>query len=443
MVIENVKPQIDGGRFPIKRVVGERVDVTADIFADGHDALAATLKYRPASEPAWKEVPLRPLVNDAWEGRFTVESIGRYLYTIEAWVDPYQSWARDLKKRFDAGQDLSVEMLIGIEMIESAQKRAGGEDGKKLAASAASLKKLREKDPARAVEESNHAELLRLMHDHADRTRATLFERELAVIVDRERARFSSWYEMFPRSCAPDVGRHGTFRDCIARLDYVAGMGFDVLYLPPIHPVGRTNRKGKNNDPNAGHGDVGSPWAIGAEEGGHTAIHPQLGTLEDFHALVAAAKEKGLEIALDIAFQCTPDHPYVREHKEWFRIRPDGTVQYAENPPKKYQDIYPLYFDNDHAQELCKELTSVVEYWVDQGVHIFRVDNPHTKPFAFWEGLITQVKEKCPEAIFLSEAFTRPKVMYRLAKLGFTQSYTYFAWRNTKWELTQYFTELT
>jgi starch synthase (maltosyl-transferring) len=262
-------------------------------------------------------------------------------------------------------------------------------------------------------------------------------------VADRERARFGAWYEMFPRSCAQEPGRHGTFRDCERRLDYVASMGFDVLYLPPIHPIGRTHRKGKNNDPVAAPGDVGSPWAIGAKEGGHKAVHPDLGTLEDFRRLVEKARERGLEVALDLAYQCSPDHPWVEEHPQWFRWRPDGRVQYAENPPKKYEDIYPIYFENESWKELWDELRSVVDFWIDQGVRIFRVDNPHTKPFRFWEWMIGEVKREHPEVVFLAEAFTRPRVMYQLAKLGFTQSYTYFAWRNTKRELTEYLRELT
>ncbi|PYY12504.1 MAG: alpha-1,4-glucan--maltose-1-phosphate maltosyltransferase, partial [Acidobacteria bacterium] len=298
-------------------------------------------------------------------------------------------------------------------------------------------------DMSQAIEKASSAELKSSMIRYADRRRATTYSRELAVVVDREKARFSAWYEMFPRSCSSQPERHGTFLDCMKRLDYVAEMGFDVLYLPPIHPIGRVNRKGKNNVEQAAPDDLGSPWAIGAQEGGHKAIHAQLGTLEDFKRLLSRAKQLGLEMALDLAYQCAPDHPYVEEHKEWFHIRPDGTVQYAENPPKKYQDIYPLDFETEETQALWEELRSIVLYWIEQGVRIFRVDNPHTKPFEFWEWLITDIKGRHPDILFLAEAFTRPKVMYELAKLGFTQSYTYFAWRNTKWELTEYFKELT
>jgi starch synthase (maltosyl-transferring) len=298
-------------------------------------------------------------------------------------------------------------------------------------------------DPQKAFEIAESAELARLMDKHPPLETATLYNKELRVEVDRERARFGAWYEMFPRSSTKDTARHGTFRDCIQRLDYIADMGFDVLYLPPIHPIGEVERKGKNNSTAPSPQDVGSPWAIGSKFGGHKSVHPQLGALNDFKELLSEAKKRGIEVALDLAFQCAPDHPYVREHKEWFRIRPDGSVQFAENPPKKYQDIYPLNFENEHVKELCEELKSVALYWAQQGVRIFRVDNPHTKPFAFWEWFIQEVRREFPEVIFLAEAFTRPKVMYRLAKAGFTQSYTYFAWRNTKWDLTEYFAELT
>jgi starch synthase (maltosyl-transferring) len=443
VVIENVRPEIEGGRFPIKRVVGERVEVTADIHADGHDVLRAVLLYRSSSQTDWQDVAMQPLVNDSWKAEFTVREPGRCFYTVRAWIDPFQSWRRDLAKKYEAGQDVSLSLLVGVQLIEDAGKRAAGADKRRLADWAAQLRKAQKDNPQLAVENSQNEELAGLMERYADQRRATTYEPELAVVVDREKARFSTWYEMFPRSCAAEPGRHGTFRDCENRLAYVAEMGFDVLYFPPIHPIGRVNRKGKNNVEQAGEGDVGSPWAIGSVEGGHDAIHPQLGTLGDFKRLLTKAREFGLEIALDLAFQCTPDHPYVKEHKEWFRLLPDGSVQYAENPPKKYQDIYPLFFENDHADELCEELKRVVLYWIDQGVRIFRVDNPHTKPFEFWEWLISEIKTQYPDILFLAEAFTRPKVMYRLAKLGFTQSYTYFAWRNTKWELTEYFTQVT
>ncbi len=443
VIIENVYPEIDGGRFPIKRVIGERVEVLADIFVDGHDVLHAVLRHRPASREIWAEVPMQPEVNDRWRGEFSVEEQGRHLYTLVAWVDRFQSWSRDIKKKIAAGQDVAVDALVGVQLIEAAATRAGAEDARVLKAWAKELRALLKKDVAKGMERALDPALGALVVRHPDLRRATTYSRELEVVVDRVRARFSAWYEMFPRSCSPDPRRHGTLQDAAKRLDYVADMGFDVLYLPPIHPIGFVNRKGKNNAENAQPGDVGSPWAIGSKEGGHKAIHPQLGTLDDFKRLLARAKELGLEVAMDVAFQCAPDHPYVKEHPEWFRMRPDGTVQYAENPPKKYQDIYPLDFETEASPELWEELRSVVLYWIDQGIRIFRVDNPHTKPFNFWEWLITEVKAQHPEVLFLAEAFTRPKVMYELAKLGFTQSYTYFAWRNAKWDITEYLTELT
>ncbi len=443
VVISGVQPEIDGGRFPIKRTVGEEVVVEADIFVDGHDALSAVLLYYHEKEQQWSHAVLQPLVNDRWRGVFAVTKVGRYRYTLQARIDRFISWRRDLTKRIEAGQDITVELLIGARLIAEAGERAEGEDASKLEEWANVLRLTRESPLSPHLQMALAEELDPLVAKYPDPQLAATYDKELLVVVEWEKARFSTWYEMFPRSCAPEPGRHGTFKDCEARLPYVASMGFDVLYFPPIHPIGRTYRKGKNNTPVATADDPGSPWAIGAEEGGHKAIHPQLGTLEDFRRLVAKAKDHGIEIALDLALQCTPDHPYVREHPEWFRRRPDGSIQYAENPPKKYQDIYPFDFETEQWQTLWDELKSVVLFWIDQGVRIFRVDNPHTKSFRFWEWLIESIKKQYPEVIFLSEAFTRPKVMYRLAKLGFTQSYTYFAWRNTNQEITQYFTDLT
>ena len=380
------------------------------------------------------------LVNDRWRGEFSITELGQYRYTVKAWVDHFKSWRQGLLKKFDAGQDVSIDLLTGAELVEDASQRADGPDEKHLKAVAVSLGS--GEDSSDRVRIAVGDELDELMAKYPDRDLATTYERELVVRVDRPKARFSAWYEMFPRSGSSQPGHHGTFKDCEGRLAYIASMGFDVLYFPPIHPIGQAHRKGKNNVPGAGPDEPGSPWAIGSAEGGHTDIHPQLGNLEDFHRLVTEAEKHGMEVAIDLAFQCTPDHPYVKEHPEWFRWRPDKTVQYAENPPKRYEDIYPLNFETEKWQELWNELKGVVLFWVEQGVRIFRVDNPHTKPFHFWEWLIGEVKQDHPEVIFLAEAFTRPKVMYQLAKLGFTQSYTYFAWRNTKWELTQYFTEL-
>jgi starch synthase (maltosyl-transferring) len=441
VIIEGVKPEIDSGGFPIKRTVGEKVVVEADIFTDSHDALSCVLLYRKDGESQWKEHPMVFLVNDRWQGEFAVTELGQYRYTVQAWVEHFKSWRQGLLKKFDAGHDISVDLLSGADLVEEAIKRAARSDAKKLKELALSLRS--DEKGSDRVHVATAQEPSELMAKYPDKELATTYNHELVVVVDQPKARFSAWYEMFPRSCTSEPGRHGTFKECEARLPYIAGMGFDVLYFPPIHPIGQTHRKGKNNNPVAKPDDPGSPWAIGSTEGGHRDIHPQLGTLTDFRRLMAKAGEHGIEIAIDLAFHCTPDHPYVKEHPEWFRWRPDRTVQYAENPPKKYEDIYPLNFETEKWRELWEELKGVVLFWIDQGVRIFRVDNPHTKPFHFWEWLIGEIKKDHPEVIFLAEAFTRPKVMYQLAKLGFTQSYTYFAWRNTKRELTQYFTELT
>ncbi|HUG55742.1 MAG TPA: alpha-1,4-glucan--maltose-1-phosphate maltosyltransferase [Candidatus Limnocylindrales bacterium] len=437
VVIEAVQPEIDAGRFPVKRTVGEAVVVEADAFADGHDVVSCVLLWRPEAEPRWRESAMAPLPNDRWRGEFTVSELARYRYTVAGWVDRFATWTRDLGRRLEAGQDVAVDCAIGAALIQDAASRAKGPDVTALRGFARALGRKR---PDAAI--GLDPELRALMERHADRGFATTYERELVVDVERERARFGAWYELFPRS-AGAAGRHGTFADVVRLLPDIAEMGFDVLYLPPIHPIGTSYRKGRNNAASAAPDDVGSPWAIGGSAGGHTAIHPELGSLEDFRALVVAAEGHGLEVALDLAFQASPDHPYVREHPEWFSHRPDGTIQYAENPPKRYQDIYPFDFESEAREALWEELAGVVRYWIAQGVRIFRVDNPHTKPFAFWEWLLSGVRRDHPETIFLSEAFTRPKVMYRLAKVGFSQSYTYFAWRNTKEELVRYFTEIT
>ena len=438
-VIEAVTPCVDAGRFAVKRTVGDRVEVEADCFADGHEQLACLLLYRREDEDAWHETPMRALGNDRWRGEFTVDAIGVYRYTVTAWVDPFLSWRHDFARRVDP-EDVRNAARAGADLVAAAAARAGGEDAHRLDSWARRLRT--DADPASLAAVGQDDSLAALAATYPDRRLAVTHAVELRVTVDRDRARYGAWYELFPRSCSPTLGSHGTFADCIARLPYVADMGFDVLYLPPIHPIGCEHRKGRNNALVATADDPGSPWAIGSGEGGHTAIHPRLGTVDDFRDLVARAKEHGLEIALDIAFQCAPDHPWVAEQPEWFRRRPDGSVQYAENPPKKYEDIYPLNFESDRWQELWHELAGVFLFWIGHGVRIFRVDNPHTKPFAFWEWLIARIKREHPDIIFLAEAFTRPKVMHRLAKLGFTQSYTYFAWRNTKQELTEYFIEL-
>jgi starch synthase (maltosyl-transferring) len=443
VIIEKVSPEVDGGRFPAKAVTGDIIEVEADIYADGHDTLLSRLLYRHAGDKSWAEAPMRHLINDRWQGSFTTKETGTWIYTITAWVDDFQTWRSNLKKRAVAGEeDLAVHLVTGAGLLSGAAKRARGPDALKIAGWAETLKSAAV-SLDKKVSLALNLEISTLLDKYADRGASITYPRELAIAVERERAGYGAWYEMFPRSLANGPARHGTFKDCEARLPYVAEAGFDVLYLPPIHPIGHTNRKGKNNAITARPGDPGTPWAIGSEEGGYKAIHRELGTLGDFRHLIAKAKEYNIEIALDIAFQCSPDHPWVKEHPEWFFWRPDGTVQYAENPPKKYQDIYPLNFATEHWRELWAELKSVALYWAEQGVRIFRVDNPHTKPFDFWEWFIGEVKKDYPDTIFLAEAFTRPKVMYRLAKLGFTQSYTYFTWRNTRQELTDYLNELT
>ncbi|MEX2142591.1 MAG: alpha-1,4-glucan--maltose-1-phosphate maltosyltransferase [Pirellulales bacterium] len=441
VVIENIRPRSDSGRFAIKRVVGDAVAIEADAFADGHDHIVVLLLHRKKGGVEWIETPMESIFNDRYRASFAVEELGRYQFTVEAWIDRFHTWRYDLTKRAAAGQDVAIDLLIGAELIEATANRAIGGDQRQILQA---VQRLRGgTDQKQRVEIALDQELLALVDRYADRKLATTHKPALEIIVDRLRARFSTWYELFPRSWSTTPGKHGSFRDCIDHLPEIAQMGFDILYLPPVHPIGTAFRKGKNNAVSAAPDDVGSPWAIGGREGGHKSIHPELGSLEDFRALCNAAKSQGMEVALDIAFQCSPDHPYVKEHPEWFRKRPDGTIQYAENPPKKYQDIYPFDFECDNWQALWHELRSVFQFWIDQGVNCFRVDNPHTKPFGFWEWAITSLKEKHPDLIFLSEAFTRPKIMCRLAKLGFTQSYTYFTWRNTKQELIEYFTELT
>ena len=442
IVVDTVRPEIDAGRFPIKRTVGERVVVSANVYADGHDVLAALLRFRRESEKKWTEIPMEPLGNDRFRAEFGIEVLEPYRFTVEGWPDAFRTWRRGLQKKVEAGTAEPVDFLVGAELVEAAAGRATGADARKLKAKAAELR-----DTATTAEDRAALALGKplsaLVDRHPDRGRSGHAPREVVVMVERVRARFGAWYEMFPRSTSPEAGRHGTFADCEQRLDYVAGMGFDVLYLPPIHPIGRQHRKGKENTTVAKPGDVGSPWAIGGPEGGHKAVHPDLGTIEDFRRLVAAATERGIEIAMDLAYQCSPDHPWVAEHPEWFQQRPDGTVQYAENPPKKYEDIYPIDFETRAWRELWAELKSVVDFWIGHGVRIFRVDNPHTKAFPYWEWMIGEVRRENPDVIFLAEAFTRPNVMYRLAKLGFSQSYNYFPWRNTKEDLTEYFEELT
>ncbi|MDB5847669.1 MAG: alpha,4-glucan--maltose-phosphate maltosyltransferase [Rhodoferax sp.] len=462
-VVDAVLPWVDGGRFAIKRIEGEKIEITAHAFTDGHDQVRVRLRWRAEGAPAINEVEMVATSNDAWTASFIPPGPGRYRYTAAAWVDHFMSWRAELLRRVDAS-DILLAAQTGATLAEVAAARARGEDRKTLTRWAQTLRKralaagkanLGHMDTVEAEIEAIKAlaldaTLAEVAGRYPDRSFEARFSTgtdsdhfgELPLVVDRTRAGFSAWYEMFPRSAAFEEGRHGTFNDVTERLPYVAQMGFDVLYLPPIHPVGRSKRKGRNNALAAEDGDVGSPWAIGAEEGGHKDVLPALGTPQDFRNLVEKANAQGIEIALDIAFQCAPDHPYVKEHPEWFRWRPDNTVQYAENPPKKYQDIYPFNFETDDWRGLWLELKSVFDHWIAQGVNIFRVDNPHTKAFAFWEWAIGEITREHPKVLFLAEAFTRPKVMHRVAKLGFSQSYTYFTWRNDKAGLTEYFTEL-
>ena len=488
VVVENIYPEVDAGRFPIKRAAGETVRVNADVHADGHDLLSAVLLFRRRGDSTWAEVPMEPAGNDRYSASFPVDALGYYEYTVEGWIDRFATWRSELSKKFGAGQDVESELLEGAHLVGAheethaggagARAEGAGTDGGGAGADAEGAEtdgggagtdaegagthaggaethhERALKDwaavladpsvlPERRVAIALDAELHQAMASRADRSRATRYDRVLEVLVEPVRARYGAWYEMFPRSAGTDPTRSATFDEAEARLSYVAGMGFDVLYLPPIHPIGTSFRKGPNNTLTAAPGDPGSPWAIGGRAGGHKAVEPGLGTIEDFDRFVAAAKSHGLEIALDLAYQASPDHPYVTDHPEWFRHRPDGTIKYAENPPKKYQDIYPLNFETEAWQSLWHELKSVIEFWIDHGVKIFRVDNPHTKPFRFWQWVLAGIRRDHPETIFLSEAFTRPKVMKYLAKSGFSQSYTYFTWRNTKGELTEYFTELT
>jgi starch synthase (maltosyl-transferring) len=440
IVIEAVEPELDGGRHAVKRVVGDRFEVRADIFRDGHDVIAAAIRFRAPSED-WRVAPMAFEDNDRWRGEFGLDGIGRHFYTIEAWTDRFGSWRQDFIKKRDAGQDVALELVEGRKIVEEAAAIAEGEDAaylNRIVAEADHLGSL-ELRAAALLSEATGA----LMARFGPRADVTRYHRELELYVDREAARYSAWYEMFPRSQGRIPGKGAGFADCVRRLPEIAALGFDVLYFVPIHPIGRVHRKGRNNDPIAAAGDPGSPYAIGSVEGGHEAIHPELGTMEDFRALVRAAGQHGLEIALDFAIQCAPDHPWVKQHPEWFVFRPDGSIKYAENPPKKYQDIVNVNFYGPHREALWNELRDVVLFWIAEGVKIFRVDNPHTKPVPFWEWLIREVQSRHPDVIFLAEAFTRPKMLKVLAKAGFTQSYSYFTWRNFKQEFIDYMIELT
>ncbi|HOE68649.1 MAG TPA: alpha-1,4-glucan--maltose-1-phosphate maltosyltransferase [Candidatus Omnitrophota bacterium] len=441
IIIENVQPSVDGGRYPVKCVAGDLVKVEADIFKDGHDVIAACVQYRKKSEKAWKEAPMVFAENDRWRGEFRAEENTRYLYRIVAWMDPVASWFRHVEKKCPVAASVLSEVLEGLALLKEVAALVKGGDARTIAGLIRSLE----------AAEGASAEVLKLVQPSATRElflkyplrRLESDSEVYELVADRKKAEFGSWYEIFPRSQGRKEGESATFRDCIRRLPEIKEMGFDVLYLTPIHPIGITKRKGPNNSLTPEKNSPGSPWAIGSKEGGHKSVHPDLGTMKDFELFVKKAGDLGIEIALDIAFQCSPDHPYVKEHPEWFFHRPDGTIHYAENPPKKYEDIYPLDFHCDHWRELWDEMKSIILFWLGKGVRIFRIDNPHTKPLGFWHWLIGEVQKDHPEAIFFAEAFTRPKVMKYLAKAGFTQSYTYFTWRNVKWEIRQYLEELT
>ncbi|MBC8155385.1 MAG: alpha-1,4-glucan--maltose-1-phosphate maltosyltransferase [Bacteroidetes bacterium] len=463
VVISTVSPQLDGGKFPVKAVPSDIVAVEADIFLDGHDFIAARLLYKYQDDETWTETAMAPLGNDHWGASFIVDKQGRYSYTIDAWVDHLASWQHEVHLKVADGQRISSELLAGAQYVDGMIRRAGETTrkkegkGKKKVEESPDVTALRamaalfragagtaNDDPYNeAVSVAESDQFTFYASRYPERQHPTRYVRELGVEVDRAAAGFSTWYCLFPRSAARVEGAHGTFRNVEALLPRIAGMGFDVLYLPPIHPIGMAHRKGKNNSVICQPGEPGVPYGIGSELGGHDAIHPELGTVDDFKHLIAIAANYGVEVAMDLAIQCSPDHPWAKDHPEWFKKRPDGTIQYAENPPKKYQDIYPLYFETDDWQNLWNELKRVLLVWASWGVRIVRVDNPHTKPFGFWEWIIAEVKREFPDMLFLAEAFTKPKVMQQLAKGGFAQSYTYFTWRNSKAELQDYLTELT
>jgi len=441
IVIENVLPQLDSGAFFIKRITGQTVTVTANVFSDGHDVIECCIKFKHEHDKNWQEVRMTATENDAWTAEFKVEKQGHYTYFVEGWVDYALNWQHGTERKIQDNQHVKSELLEGAEYVNAIVKSADKSEAAYLKAAAKSF--ANEKEYDKAIETAISRELTAIFKKYPVRYLANQ-SISLGVYVDRPKALFSTWYEFFPRSASEIDGKHGTFKDCERLLPRVASMGFDTLYFPPIHPIGEVNRKGKNNATNALEGDVGSPWGIGSQYGGHKSIHPELGTIEDFKALVKKAKELGIEVAMDYALQAAPDHPYVKDFPQWFKWRPDGTVQYAENPPKKYQDIQPIYFESTDWKNLWKELLDVALFWIEEcGINIFRVDNPHTKPFYFWGWLIAEIKKKHPDVLFLAEAFTRPKIMNELAKQGFSQSYTYFTWRNSKKELIEYVTELT
>ena len=440
--IERVRPSVDGGRFPAKRVQGETVTIQADIFTDGHDTLAAEVLLALPGERHWQRHALQARPNDVYTTSIFLEHRGEYVFRIQAWRNVYQTWLSDALKKYDAGQDVAVELQAGGELVRAMSDRLNGADQAFALEQAGVMERFADSSPEDAFAAAQGDRLRRLLRYAGRSEEHGGLSPRFVIDVDRPRAGFSAWYEFFPRSFGEFPGAHGTLTDAAAMLPHIAHMGFDVVYLPPVHPIGHTFRKGRNNAPEAEPGDPGSPWAIGSGSGGHKAVHPDLGTLEDFEGFVREAERQGLEVALDLAFQCSYDHPYVREHPEWFSWLPDGSIRYAENPPKKYQDVVPLNFDCADWENLWEELKSVVLFWCERGVRIFRVDNPHTKPLRFWDWCIAEVRKVYPDTLFLAEAFTRPKVMYRLAKGGFNQSYTYFTWRNSKTELRDYLEDL-
>jgi starch synthase (maltosyl-transferring) len=443
VVIENLWPQIEGGLYPIKRIPGEDVTVFADIFKEGHEVVLAVVKWRTAGSKKWRETPMIHLGEDRWSGSFPAGPVGFTEWTVESWGDTFGSWVEEIGKKTKGGaSSLPSETLEGAVLVRKAAKRAGKHaDAKKLSAHGDILEAA--PDPASLLAAASDPELSALMSKWPDRSLATVHDPYQRIRVDRQGAAFAAWYEFFPRSAEGKADSGSTFRECLGRIDDAKAMGFDVIYFPPIHPIGITARKGANNSLTCKPGEPGVPYAIGGPAGGHCAVEPELGTLEDFKWLLGEIRARGMEVALDFALNCSPDHPYVKDHPEWFFHRPDGTIKYAENPPKKYEDVYPLDYHNAACKALWDELRDVLLFWSERGVRIFRVDNPHTKPVAFWEWVIAEVQAKFPDVIFLSEAFTRPKMMQVLAKIGFTQSYTYFTWRNSRAELEEYFTELT
>lgn len=444
VVIENFYPSIEGGRYPVKRVLEEPLDVYADIFKDGHDILTARLRWRKVGTRRWFEAPMAAIDGDRWHGQCRFSSLGRWEYVVEAWPDSFRSWKKTFAVRVQSGDpDAPIEALEGARLLSDAAKRARADGAHDASDQIEECADLLAKLPPNELLDVLLSDALQALMDRFPDTEFASQSQPFGVIAERQLARFSAWYEFFPRGAEGRADKHSGFRDCVARLDDAKAMGFDVIYFPPIHPVGVTARKGKNNTLTAGPDDVGSPWAIGGPTGGHRDIEPALGTEGDFLWLIEQAKLRGLEIALDFALNCSPDHPYVKDHPDWFYQRPDGSIRYAENPPKKYQDIYPLNFHCADWKNLWRELIDVVKYWVDRGVRTFRVDNPHTKPVAFWEELIATIHRTHPDVMFLSEAFTKPRMMQSLAKAGFTQSYTYFTWRESREELIEYATELT